>query len=128
MSRSLSRRIRRLEDAGKPPPVRLPNILHVDLLRNETLDEARAKFAERYGPIPRGHRFLVVPKPIETPEEDELCQQRFFEQQTRLRADVKRRPSHVQDEAPLSSPFRPAVTRPKKQTLAMRSAVAEPQA
>lgn len=97
---ALARRIRRLEDRRKPPPVRIPSILEIDILRNETIEEARSRFAERWGPIPPEHNFLVVPKRAETEEEDLAMRKRTERQQAALMIFARERPPSKEPKEP----------------------------
>lgn len=85
---SIARRLSKLEADRSPPPPRMPHVLTVNTFIGETDEEARAKFEQQWGPIPAHHRFLVVPKRVETPEEEEQFKRTFFERQTRLRAEM----------------------------------------
>lgn len=97
---SLARRLKKLEDRRRPPPSRVPHVLDTDTLRNETRAEARERFAKRWGPIPAGHNFLVVPQQPQTDEDDVEVQRWIERQQAELMEFVKRRSEPAQLEEP----------------------------
>lgn len=83
---SLSRRIAKIEASRNPPKPPPPRILEVDTFNGETMAEARVRFERRWGPIPKGHKFLVVPKSPTTADEHAEWERRLYQQQTELRA------------------------------------------
>lgn len=83
---SLSRRIRRLEESRRPPPASTPNVIHVAF--GETIEQAKAWFAAKWAPIPRGHHVLIVPARIEADDKEALFEQQSKIQQNRLRAGI----------------------------------------
>lgn len=85
MTRTLAKRIGKLEAIGRPV-VRVPCVLHVG--RNETGDEARARFAATYPDAPRNHRLLVVPARDRSADDADF-DVRFKEQQTKLIAEAR---------------------------------------
>lgn len=85
---SVLRRLAKLEAANVPPQPRPPHVLTIDAFKGETEAEARARFERNWGPIPKRHRFLVVPKKPETPEEEAEWERQFYVRQTRLRAEL----------------------------------------
>lgn len=86
MTRTLAKRIGKLEAIGKPV-VRVPCVLHVG--RNETGEEARARFAATYPDALRNHRLLVVPARDRGAADDADFDVRFNEQQTKLIAAAR---------------------------------------
>lgn len=84
---SRDRRLRRLEAANAPPAPRPPHVLEIAF--DETDAEARARFVQQWGPIPKGHKFIVVPKAIETDEEEAIFERRFMAQQQGLVATMR---------------------------------------
>jgi hypothetical protein len=86
MRRALASRIDKLEANGKPV-VRIPCVLHVR--RNESSDEARARFAATYPNAPRGHGLLIVPRRDRTAEDDSDFAITFKAQQLALVAEAR---------------------------------------
>lgn len=96
---SLLRRIRRLEDARKPLPQRVPHVIHVAF--GETIEQAKARFVAEWAPIPRGHHVLIVPARIDAGDKEALFEQALNIQQNRLRAGIiAARPTQPKDMAP----------------------------
>jgi len=87
MIRSLGQRLSRLETASKPKPRRIPHVL--EIRHGETFAEAEGRFIERFGPIPRGHRFLGVPPRDHTDEDHADFDVKFKAQQTVLVAEAR---------------------------------------
>lgn len=87
MTRTLANRLSKLEAATKPTPRRVPHVL--EIRHGETLADAEGRFICRYGPIPRGHRFLGVPPRDRTDEEHADFDVKFKAQQLALVAEAR---------------------------------------
>lgn len=85
MTRTLAHRIKRLETRSRPKTISMPHVL--TKRRGETWADARARFAERWGPIPRGHHFLTVPEQPCSPDEEAAARAFTEANQARLIED-----------------------------------------
>lgn len=82
---SIRRRLERLE--GSSVANRVPNVIEIDTLANETLEQACERFRRKWGSLP--HRGLVVPAKPKTPEERAEFRRQFREQQLRIIAEAE---------------------------------------
>lgn len=92
MTRPLSRRVSKLEARSKPPAPRPPHVL--TMRHGESRADTLRRFAERHGPLPRGHNFLTVPEQPRSPEEEADADDRIERQQAALIAEGQRYNEH----------------------------------